>query len=170
MLLFFIASALGGECNSELVSKKHIGNYNVYVCHEDLVEPTKKAINFWSGVVDNKFILHEGIYNCAKYKTIGDIFVEFNNAEIEDYYAEKEAQGIKLDVKVYGITSFIRNKHTKSFKYSTISISTKKKAIDNIDVLTAHEFGHAIGYDHISENCRSHVMNPFISGMNFNFY
>lgn len=170
MVLMFIASAFGGECNSKLMSKEHVGSYNVYVCHEDLIEPTEKAIRFWSGIVDNNFILHKGIYHCSKYKSIGDILVDFNDSEVELYLKESEEKGIKIDINVYAVTSFIRNKYTKDFKYSTISISTKTPAKESIDVLTAHELGHAIGYGHINRECKNHVMNPLVSGMSYDFH
>jgi len=159
MLLFFIASAFGGECNSKRAY--HLNSeYNIYVCNTNLKSSTLKAVEYWRNIVPERINIHTSI-NCSYEKNLGSIYVLNGEEEVK----KKETD----DFLPYAVTVSTRDFFTKGFLSSEVHVGATAYDKD-LDLIVAHEIGHGLGFDHVSKSCYGHIMNTTLGESGYDFY
>ena len=163
MLLFFIAqmTAWADSCKSKNLNTQEM-NYTIYMCNHGFEKEVEIAKKWWNSK-GNNITVDKGIYDCKDIEPdYGEIFIEFNDKktkvkDIEGYYAG-------------GVTVRNHENILDTVESSKIYLSTQtQKDRNELQIFIVHEMGHAIGYQHVSENCNNYIMNPYYENMGNKF-
>lgn len=159
MLLFFIAqmTAWADSCKAENTNTIDM-SYTVYSCNIGIDEEVEFAANFWNNMGEN-LIVAPGAYDCRKVDLEkGKIFIQFNTEKVKEHDTDFSTANA-----VTSITMFQTN---DTISHSTIHLSSRllhdrKK----LAFVILHEMGHAVGYEHVNEDCKNYIMNPYYKTM-----
>ena len=159
MLLFFIAqmAAWAGSCDAENTNTMDM-SYKIYICNIGINEEVDFAVNFWNNMGQDLTIA-PGEYNCTNFHPDkGEIYIEFDNEKTKAHDTDTTSTNA-----VTSITKFIANdtvSNSKIYLSTKLLIDRKKFAF-----VILHEIGHAVGYEHVSEDCQDYIMNPYYKTM-----
>ena len=158
MLLFFITqmTANANPCDTD---RLHFIGYNpkVLICATGIREEVEKGITWWNNNGQN-FRLADGIQTCNHEPVYGEIHIEFNDHQVATMDTETTT--------ALGIT--VRNHFGSVDSIVSANIYLSAALLDDrieLQTLITHELGHAVGYQHVPEECIGYMMHPFVSKM-----
>tara|TARA_Y100000022_G_C13227785_1_gene365802 strand:+ start:793 stop:1278 length:486 start_codon:yes stop_codon:yes gene_type:complete len=161
MLLFFIAqmTALASNCEIDTINKSQM-DYKVYICDSELGQDIEIAKDWWNDKGKSIEIVSYD-YPCDRSPGFGEIFVEFNDKEVDELETET-TRALAATTRIHSYDDTVIS--AKMF----FSTSLRSRP-DDLLTLAVHEMGHAIGYGHVSRSCDGHIMNPNLKYMGESF-
>lgn len=162
MLLLFMVhmSAFANPCDvakQETTSSHH----TIYMCDAGFKRELQASLQWWNRQGYN-LTLADGYYHCDRDPYDGEILVSYNDKMLLKKKPSKSTRSVwALTTREHEYTT---NKITGSHIYLTTKLEDDT---EGLKTFLRHELGHALGYEHTSEDCRGHVMNPLFKWMGY---